>query len=151
MRTADASLYSLDAEALAHARPSVVLTQALCSVCAADASDVDQVCKRLADALPSAPRVVSLSPSTLDEVAESFVTVADACGVRERGVALRDEFRRNLESIAPVPTALRTVLLVADMLCHPVTPRPAPPVDPRTLRFLTCALRVVAAVRQLPL
>ena len=41
-------------------------------------------------------RIVSLSPHSIQDVADTFVTVAEACHVRERGVELRCEFLDNL-------------------------------------------------------
>lgn len=97
------SLYALDEAAFARARPSVVLTQALCSVCAPDYVGVRQFCQRLARELASdsdiSPEVVNLEPSTLADVAGTFLTVAEACGVPERGVALKRELERKLDAV----------------------------------------------------
>lgn len=84
------ALYTLDAETLAAARPDVVLTQALCPVCAVSHDDVVAI----AAELPGPPAVVSTNPSTLTEVLADAERIAAAC---ERSVAGR-ELRSRLEA-----------------------------------------------------
>jgi diphthamide synthase (EF-2-diphthine--ammonia ligase) len=43
--------------------------------------------------------IVSLKPTSLQDVADSFVTVASACGVHERGQKLRDKFLDDLNQL----------------------------------------------------
>jgi hypothetical protein len=57
-------LYSLDAALLESLAPDVLVTQSLCHVCAVDLRLVE----RLAAQLGSRPRVVSLNPSSLEDV-----------------------------------------------------------------------------------
>ncbi len=98
-----ASLYTLDAAALRTARPTVVLTQALCSVCAPSAEEVESVCRSLADSLGyegGAPTIVSLEPNNVAEVAASLETVGAACGVPERGYAARDRLLHGFAALA---------------------------------------------------
>src|SRR5215470_13146248 len=52
------SLYTIDDEAFRKAAPDVILTQALCDVCALDYNDV----VKAAHCLPRAPTIVSLIP-----------------------------------------------------------------------------------------
>ena len=58
------SLYRLDEATLATLEPDLIVTQALCAVCAVSFDDVRAVAGRL----PSRPRVISLDPENLDEV-----------------------------------------------------------------------------------
>ena len=93
------SLYSIREEELKLAQPTVVLTQALCHVCAVDTAEVEATCRSLAAELGAGVDVVSLEPGTLAEVANSFVRVASACGFRDRGEQLRDEFLQRLAAL----------------------------------------------------
>jgi iron complex transport system substrate-binding protein len=90
------ALYELDEPALAAARPDLIVTQALCAVCAVSYEDVRTVASRL----PGSPAVLSLDPSTLDEVLADLVRLGAACGVRERGERLRAELRRRIDAVA---------------------------------------------------
>jgi iron complex transport system substrate-binding protein len=81
------ALYRLDEPTLAELRPDLIVTQALCAVCAVSYDDVRAVAGRL----PSTPEVISLDPTTLGEVFEALVRLADTCGDRKRGEALRDQ------------------------------------------------------------
>src|SRR4029079_12518668 len=69
-------LYELDAERLAELAPDLIVTQAVCEVCAVSYDDVVAV----AATLPSRPRVLSLDPLTLDDVLGDLVRVAEAAG-----------------------------------------------------------------------
>lgn len=93
------SLYSLREDLLRIASPTVVLTQALCDVCAPAADDVSATCTRLGASLPSAPKVHSFEPETLQQVGASFEAVAAACGVPDRGAALRAEFESRIAAV----------------------------------------------------
>lgn len=90
------SLYPLLTDKLQAARPTVIFTQDLCAVCAPTVRDVQQV---LLETNGPKASVVSLQPSTLAQVAETFVTVAAACGVRERGETLQREWWQKLETL----------------------------------------------------
>ncbi len=70
-------LYRLDAAALAAARPDLIVTQALCDVCAVDEAEV---C-RVAAALPGRPGVVNLEPTSLSGLFDAIESVAAAAGV----------------------------------------------------------------------
>lgn len=102
------SLYAVDQASLLAAAPTLVLTQALCAVCAPATSEVDAVCRDIASQLESqlgvagaAVEVLSLQPSDLPTVAESFETVASACGPAHAaaGRALRSQFERQLAAV----------------------------------------------------
>ena len=67
-------LYELDAERLAELDPELIVTQAVCDVCAVSYDDVVAV----AATLPSKPRVISLDPMTLDEVLDDVRRLGDA-------------------------------------------------------------------------
>jgi iron complex transport system substrate-binding protein len=78
------SIYELDATALRRLRPDLIVTQALCSVCAVSVDDV----RAIAEALDPVPRVVSLDPHTLGEVRGDVRTLAQAVDAKDAGVDL---------------------------------------------------------------
>ncbi len=84
------ALYELDSAALATLAPDLIVTQAVCEVCAVSFDDV----RAVAAQLPSRPEVISLDPSTLAEVladVERVGAVADArAGAARLAAALRD-------------------------------------------------------------
>jgi iron complex transport system substrate-binding protein len=82
--TAGEAIYELDVDALASLGPELIVTQALCPVCAVSYEDV----RAIAQELPSEPRVVALDPHTLGEAMGDVRTIADATGRREEGAAL---------------------------------------------------------------
>jgi iron complex transport system substrate-binding protein len=90
------ALYELDEDTLAAERPDLIVTQALCAVCAVSYDDVRAVAARL----PGSPEVLSLDPSTLEEVFGDLVRIGEACGVRERGERLRRELRARVDTVA---------------------------------------------------
>ena len=74
------ALYSLELELLERLKPELIVTQALCDVCAVAESEVTAA----ACSLPGAPRVVNLEPLRLAEVFDCLRLVGDAAGVPER-------------------------------------------------------------------
>lgn len=91
------SLYNLNDTALADAKPSVILTQSLCDVCAVAKVEVDD--KVACNFRSGECKVISLEPETLEEVVDTFVTTADACGVKERGEELKSEFWMDISKV----------------------------------------------------
>ena len=78
------SIYELDTAMLAALEPDLIVTQALCPVCAVSYEDV----AALAGELPTQPRVIALDPRTLGETLGDVRTLAEATGRRREGVEL---------------------------------------------------------------
>ena len=78
------AIYELDREALARLEPDLIVTQALCPVCAVSYDEVAE----LARELPSRPRVIALDPTTLGETLADVRTVAQATDRRRQGLEL---------------------------------------------------------------
>src|ERR1700690_3622733 len=68
------SIYELDTKLLHALKPDLIVTQALCSVCAVSYDDV----RAVADEIESRPRVISLDPHTVGEVLGDARTLAQA-------------------------------------------------------------------------
>jgi iron complex transport system substrate-binding protein len=80
------ALYSLDQNLLEQLHPDLIVTQALCDVCAVAESEVNAAACRL----HSRPKVINLEPHTLDDVFECMSLVgatADASEQAETAVA----------------------------------------------------------------
>jgi len=78
------AIYELDRCALAELAPDLIVTQALCPVCAVSYEQVEQIAREL----PGSPRVVALDPKTLGETLADVRTLAQATARREQGVEL---------------------------------------------------------------
>ena len=89
------SLYGLDEPRLAELAPDLIVTQALCAVCAVSVDDVRAVAARL----PGDPAVLSLDPVNLHEVLADAVELATACDVRLAGERLDLYLRNRLERV----------------------------------------------------
>ncbi len=89
------AIYQLDEDALRELSPELILTQALCPVCAVSYTEVAE----LAQTLPSCPEVLALDPETLTETLGDVQTVARATGHPERGAALVAEIERRIERV----------------------------------------------------
>jgi iron complex transport system substrate-binding protein len=93
------SIYELDAERLRRLSPDVILTQTLCEVCAATPADLEAA---LCAWTGAAPRIVSLTPLSLDDVLRDVTRVGAAIGRAERGAALAAELRGRIESLTAI-------------------------------------------------
>jgi iron complex transport system substrate-binding protein len=89
------ALYELDEERLAELAPDLIVTQAVCDVCAVSYEDVVQVAARL----PSEPRVLQQDPSTLAEMLEDVVRLGEAAGVEAAAHELRGELEGRLAAV----------------------------------------------------
>ncbi|GIE87116.1 ABC transporter substrate-binding protein [Actinoplanes regularis] len=93
---AGGDLYTLHADALAGLAPDLILTQDLCRVCALPSGHVDDAL----DHLGCRADVLSLDPHSLADVLGTFVEVAAAAGVPERGRELVAVLQGRLAAVA---------------------------------------------------
>ncbi|HWC48737.1 MAG TPA: cobalamin-binding protein [Solirubrobacterales bacterium] len=89
------ALYTLDEERLATLEPDLIVTQAVCEVCAVSYDDVVEVAGRL----PSRPRVLQQNPRTLGEVLDDVTRLGEATGIAARADEVRRELEERLESV----------------------------------------------------
>jgi len=78
------SIYELDAELVRELEPDLIVTQALCHVCAVS---VDEV-QALAALLPGPPRVIALDPKTYGETIGDVRTISQATGTHDAALDL---------------------------------------------------------------
>jgi iron complex transport system substrate-binding protein len=89
------ALYELDEDLLDEVEPDLIVTQALCAVCAVSYDDVRAVAERL----PSQPNVISLDPGTLGEVMNDVRTLAQATDTKDDAVDLVDDLADRLDRV----------------------------------------------------
>jgi iron complex transport system substrate-binding protein len=89
------ALYELDEDTLDELAVDLIVTQAVCEVCAVSFDDV----RALAERLPTHPRVLSLDPSTLGEVLADIPRLAEAADAREAGERLAEEAAERIEEV----------------------------------------------------
>ena len=113
------SVYEVDGALLERVRPELVLTQAVCEVCAVPTPGViEEVRSRGVGA-----RVESLDAHTLDEILASIVQVGRAAGVEERALVLVSGLKARLDDVrAAVSGAARPRVLVIEWLGPPFLP-----------------------------
>jgi iron complex transport system substrate-binding protein len=102
------ALYSLDEERLAELAPDLIVTQAVCEVCAVSYEDVVEVAARL----PGPPRVVQQDPSSLGEVLADITRLGEATGIEARAAEVRLGLEERLAAVraavagAPTPRVI---------------------------------------------
>ena len=96
------SLYQLDEALLESLRPDLIVTQALCEVCAVGPAEVG----RAVPALSSHPRVITLEPRTLEEVFGAIEVVGAAVGRSEEAELLVKDLRRRVDAVRTRSAAL---------------------------------------------
>ena len=89
------ALYELDGDVLRQLEPDLIVTQALCKVCAVSLDDV----RAVAATLPSHPSVISLDPTTVGEVFADVRRVAEAAGVPVSGDELVTEAAHRIDRV----------------------------------------------------
>jgi iron complex transport system substrate-binding protein len=88
-------LYELDEELLAGLEPDLIVTQAVCEVCAVSYEDVVEVAARL----PGKPVVLQQDPSTLGEVLDDVTRLGAAAGIDSHAGTVRRELEARLEAV----------------------------------------------------
>jgi iron complex transport system substrate-binding protein len=108
---AGSSLYHLDADLLERLAPDLIVTQELCAVCAVSYDIVARAARRLR----GDPRIVSLEPSSLDDVFANIVFVGEltghAGGARDLVASLRERTERLRERTSRSGESPRTLVL----------------------------------------
>jgi iron complex transport system substrate-binding protein len=102
------AIYELDEHLLARLRPDLIVTQALCAVCAVSVDDVRAVAERM----DPAPEVLSLDPMTLGEVLSDVRTLAQHVDRKDEAVDLVQQAAGRIDRVrlavrdAPRPRVL---------------------------------------------
>jgi iron complex transport system substrate-binding protein len=98
-------LYRLDKDLIREIQPDVILTQDLCRVCAVPTGIVQDAL----DELGCAARVVSMDPTSLQEILESFIDVGRATGAEERARELVAGLRERIDAVKARAARLPTI------------------------------------------
>jgi iron complex transport system substrate-binding protein len=89
------AIYALDSDVLARLQPELIVTQALCPVCAVSYDEVAEIARTL----PGSPRVIALDPKTLGETLGDVRTLAQATDHRDAGVELVQRTARRIDRV----------------------------------------------------
>jgi len=100
--TTDRALYHLDLPVLESLAPDLIVTQALCDVCAVAADEVTAAACRL----PGNPPVVNLEPMSLDEVLDAIAAVGAAAGRPDAAAAAVAGLRARVAAVAERTAAI---------------------------------------------
>jgi iron complex transport system substrate-binding protein len=113
------SVYEVDGSRLAELAPELVLTQAVCEVCAVPTGSVQEAVR----SLRPAPVVLSLDAHTLDEILATVRQVAAGAGEPERGEEAVAALRWRIDRVSrQVAAAERPRVLALEWLAPPFAP-----------------------------
>ncbi|HXM18050.1 MAG TPA: cobalamin-binding protein [Candidatus Tumulicola sp.] len=104
------SIYALDGALLERLEPDLIVTQELCPVCAVSYEIVSAATKRL----KGDPRIVSLEPSSLEDVYDNILAVGELVSHSERAKKFVDGLRlreRNLRALVAGRSTPRALVL----------------------------------------
>src|SRR6267142_4651649 len=90
------SLYQIDEQLLHELAPDLILTQDLCQVCAPSGNEVSQVL----NLLPKKPRILWLTPNSLEEIAGNVRELGEATGRTKEAEELVAASRARVGDIA---------------------------------------------------
>jgi iron complex transport system substrate-binding protein len=110
------AIYELDEETLHHLHPDLIVTQALCAVCAVSYDDV----RALAERMDPVPEVISLDPQTLGEVLGDVRTLAQATDSKDAGVDLVQDAATRIDRVRLATRASEPVRVAALEWLDPV-------------------------------
>lgn len=96
------ALYSLDAKLLQTLAPDLLVTQALCEVCAVSEDEVLAVLQ----SLPGTPLLINLEPMTLTEVFDTITLVGESAGCLEVAAEYRAKLEQRVTRIRTITDAL---------------------------------------------
>lgn len=99
------SMYTLDSAAMGRLDPEVILTQDLCRVCAVPSGQVDEALRLLG----CRAQVVSLDPSSLEDVLDDVVRVGRVAGVERRAEEVVAGLRARVDAVREATRTLRRV------------------------------------------
>jgi iron complex transport system substrate-binding protein len=105
---AGSSLYGLDEARLAALEPELIVTQELCAVCAVSYEIVDRAVKRLR----GDPRIVSLEPSSLEDVFATVTALGELTGTTAGAAALLAALRARVDALRARPPSGQRVLVL---------------------------------------
>ena len=103
------SIYELDTALLHELQPDLIITQALCKVCAVSVDDV----RAVAEEIDSQPMVVALDPHTLGEVLGDARTIAQATDAKDAAVDLIREAATRIDRVRLLVRGARRPRVVA--------------------------------------
>jgi iron complex transport system substrate-binding protein len=103
------SIYALDEQVLHELQPDLILTQALCAVCAVSYDDV----RAVAQEIDSQPLVISLDPHTIGEVLGDARTIAQATDAKDAAVDLIRESSARIDRVRLAVRGARRPRVVA--------------------------------------
>jgi iron complex transport system substrate-binding protein len=110
------AIYELDEDGLRRAQPDLIVTQALCAVCAVSYDDV----RAMAERLDPQPQVLALDPHTLGEVLGDVRTLAEATDTRDAGVDLVQDAASRVDRVRLAVRAAEPVRVAALEWLDPV-------------------------------
>ena len=110
------AIYELDEAALRDLQPDLIVTQALCAVCAVSYDDV----KAVAERLDPEPKVISLDPHTLGEMLGDVRVLAAATDSKDAGVDLVQDAATRIDRVRLAVRGARPVAVAALEWLDPV-------------------------------
>jgi iron complex transport system substrate-binding protein len=96
------SVYQVFDDTLERLKPTHIVTQTQCKVCAVSLFDVERA---LSARFSTRPEVVALEPNSLEEIYRDILRLSRACGVDDRGEQLVHEIKSEMEQIAAIARA----------------------------------------------
>jgi ATP-binding cassette subfamily B (MDR/TAP) protein 1 len=114
----------LDRETLLELQPNVILTQDLCTVCGPSLGSVQQALVVQGSQTSTTttgpnPIIITLSPTSLEDVWRDIETVARVCGVPERGHRVVSQIRKCIATLRTFPHMRRPRTLFFEWLDPP--------------------------------
>ena len=91
------SVYKVFADELERLKPTHIITQDHCEVCAVSFKDVEAAAKEL---ISSSPKIVSLAPNSLDDIYGGIVEIADSLASKDKGESLVSHMQFRLNKVA---------------------------------------------------
>jgi len=97
------SVYRVDAEKLNELKPTHIITQAQCEVCAVSLKDVEEAACQI---ISSNPQIISLQPDSLADIFEDVRRIAKGLGVVPVGEMMVAQLKSRMEAVSQKARAL---------------------------------------------
>lgn len=90
------SIYKIDQELIKSLKPTHIITQAQCEVCAVSEKDVEEA---LSNLISQETKLISLQPNTLWDILKEIKEVAKTLGVEEKGNELVEDLEERIDLV----------------------------------------------------